>query len=269
MLALTNIGKRISGNKEILIKFNQQLEIAFTDGNFIYLHSKFKTDVKNAQGLIAHESGHIGYGSFEIALIKLIKTISKKYSIPKALVKRIINIIEDVRINTINKKKFPGFYKNLKHFTLKLLHKNKPKLYHFLDIFFYINLFMEDYEEFQVKPKFRTINISDYDWKAIDVAKKFLLKTLTPSSSIIICDQLCKVLKKYIKIKKCNSSVPLRTYKTSELVIRPENENNQEHPEIYESRANNRNIEAIDCFEDPVFIENYEPSDNFENKSNK
>ena len=48
LLALTNIAKRISGNKEILINFNQNSRIAFTDGSFIYLPRNTKDDIKSA-----------------------------------------------------------------------------------------------------------------------------------------------------------------------------------------------------------------------------
>ena len=79
LLALRNTAKRISGNKDILINFNQDSTIAFTDGNFIYLPRRFNNDIKSARGLVAHESGHIGYGSYEISFMKLVKTITTKY----------------------------------------------------------------------------------------------------------------------------------------------------------------------------------------------
>jgi uncharacterized protein YegL len=63
---------------------------------------------------------------------------------------------------------------------------------------------MEDYPEFQDKPKFRSRNMSNEDWKAISTAKEFLLKSLTPASSIIAIDQLCKILKKFYTKKKVN-----------------------------------------------------------------
>jgi Mg-chelatase subunit ChlD len=61
---------------------------------------------------------------------------------------------------------------------------------------------MDDYKDFQEKPKFRTRDMSDEDWKAISTAKRFLLKSLTPASSIITVDQLCKILKKFYKKRK-------------------------------------------------------------------
>lgn len=197
LLALTNTAKRISGNNDILINFNQRSHIAFTDGRFIYLPSDIKSDIKSSQGLVAHESGHIGYGSYELSFIKLAKIISTKYSFPEYIVKKIINVVEDVRINVLNDIKFPGFYKNLRTLTKKLLPELKLRMKKSGDILVYLNLYMEDYKDFQKKPKFRTRLMSDEDWKAILVAKTFLLKTLTPASSIITIDQLSKVLKKY------------------------------------------------------------------------
>ena len=121
LLALTNIAKRISGNKEILINFNQSSYLAFTDGTFIFLPSKLKNEIRFSQGLVAHESGHIGYGSYELSFIKLVDTLSDKYKLPKFLVKQAINVVEDVRINYLNKIKFPGFYNNLRSYTTQLL----------------------------------------------------------------------------------------------------------------------------------------------------
>ncbi len=197
LFALTNTAKRISGNNDISINFNQSSHIAFTDGRFIYLPNDIKSDIISSQGLVAHESGHIGYGSYELSFIKLAKTIATKYSFPEFIVKKIINVAEDVRINAINNIKFPGFYKNLRTFTKSLLPELKLRMKESGDILVYINLYMEDYKDFQKKPKFRTRLMSDEDWNAISVAKTFLLKTLTPTSSIITIDQLSKVLKKY------------------------------------------------------------------------
>jgi len=211
LLALTNTAKRISGNNDILINFNQRSHIAFTDGRFIYLPSDIKSDIKSSQGLVAHESGHIGYGSYELSFIKLAKTISTKYSFPEFIVKKIINVVEDVRINSLNNIKFPGFYKNLRTLTKKLLPELKLRMKRSGDILIYINLFMEDYKDFQKKPKFRTRSMSDKDWNAISVARTFLLKTLTPASSIITIDQLSKVLKKYYIKRTINRNQPQST----------------------------------------------------------
>jgi uncharacterized protein YegL len=68
---------------------------------------------------------------------------------------------------------------------------------------------MEDYKDFQNKPKFRSKIMAQEDWKSIAVAKTFLLKTLTPASSIITIDQLCKILKKYYR-RKIIRNVPRR-----------------------------------------------------------
>ncbi|MHA1933317.1 MAG: hypothetical protein ACW96X_12290, partial [Promethearchaeota archaeon] len=215
LLALTNTAKRISGNNDILINFNQRSHIAFTDGRFIYLPKNIKTDIKASQGLVAHESGHIGYGSYEISFIKLAKTISNKYSFPESIVKKIINVVEDVRINALNNIKFPGFYKNLRTLTKKLLPELKIRMKKSGDILIYLNLYMEDYKDFQKKPKFRTRLMSDEDWNAISVAKTFLLKTMTPASSIIIIDQLSKVLKKYYIKRKIYRNPPQSTRSAS------------------------------------------------------
>ena len=193
LFALINIGKRISGKKDIYIEFNQNSLLTFTDGRFIYLPKKIKNDITSAQGLVAHESGHIGYGSFELSFIKLIDIFSKKYDLPQYFIKQVINVVEDVRVNSLNSIKFPGFYKNLRAFTLQLLPDLILKMKCSGDLLIYINLYMENYKGFQKKPKFRTRNMSEEDWRVIITAKKFLLKSLTPASYIITIYQLCNV----------------------------------------------------------------------------
>jgi hypothetical protein len=198
ILALTNIGKRISGNKDLMITFIGNVASAYTDCRFIYLPNKFKNDLKAAQGLVAHESGHVGYGSFELNFIKLVDTLTKKYEVPPLFAKNLINVVEDVRINAINKIKFPGFHKNLKELTLELLPEIKSRLDSIEGILTYINLYMEDFKDFQKRPKFKKFVISKNDWKGIKKVKSFLYKSLNPSSSIISSDILCNILKKYL-----------------------------------------------------------------------
>jgi len=198
ILALTNIGKRISGNKDLMITFIGNIPSVYTDCRFIYLPDKFKMDLKSAQGLVAHESGHIGYGSFELCFIKLVDSLAKKYKVPIMFAKNLINVVEDVRINGINKIKFPGFYRNLRSLTKKLLPEIKSRLNSIDGILSYINLYMEDFKDFQKRPKFELITLSKKDWKGIGKVKSFLYNSLSPSSSIISCDIICKILKKYL-----------------------------------------------------------------------
>ena len=197
ILALTNIGKRISGNKEVMIHFIGNIPAVYTDCKFIYLPNKFKTDIKAAQGLVAHESGHIGYGSFELGFIKLIDSLAKKHVLPPLFIKNLVNVLEDVRINAINSIKFPGFYRNLRLLTIKMLPNLKSNIYSKGDILTYINLYMEDFEDFQNKPKLKIFNLNDKDWEGVSKVKDFLLRSLSPSASIISTDVLCKILKKY------------------------------------------------------------------------
>jgi len=204
ILALANIGKRISGNKEIMISFIGNIPSVYTDCRFIYLPDKFKNDLKSAQGLVAHEGGHIGYGSFELSFIKLVDTLAKKHKVPPSFAKNLINVIEDVRINAINKKKFPGFYRNLRRLTYEMLPEIKARLNSNGGLLTYINLYMEDFEDFQERPKLNQFDLSRADWKGIAKVKKFLFKSLSPSTSIISCDVLCKILKKYLPEKPPN-----------------------------------------------------------------
>ncbi len=196
--ALINIGKRISGNKDLMIQFRNNIHGVYTDSIFVYLPEKFRKDLKASQGLVAHESGHIGYGSFELGFIKLINTLSKKYDLPPAFIKNLINVIEDVRINAINNIKFPGFYRNLRDLTFKILPQIRLSIQSNKNILLYINMYMEDYDEFQKKPSLGVFSLSEKDWIGVSKVKNFLFKSLNPSTSIISCDVLCKILKKYI-----------------------------------------------------------------------
>lgn len=267
LAALTNIAKRISGNTGILIDFNQNSNLACTNGRFIYLPRKFRDEVKESRGLVAHESGHIGYGSFELFFLKLVSTFSKKYSLPNFLVKQIVNVIEDVRINELNNKKFPGFAKNLKDFTLKLLPEIILKMKRSGNILIYINLYMEGYQEFQSKPKFRSRIMSDADWNAISTTKTFLLQTLTPASSILSIDQLCKVLKKYIVKKRVRRVItPHPTYNPNRYVdyddesylekdIEKFIEISEENRDLYYKFREEEDYSDTDFLEDPCYYD--------------
>jgi len=277
LFALTNIGKRISGKQDIHIEFNQNSLLTFTDGRFIYLPKKTKDDISSAQALVAHESGHIGYGSFELSFIKLIDIFSKKYDLPQYFIKQVINVVEDVRVNSLNNIKFPGFYKNLRTFTLQLLPDLIVKMKCSGDLLIYINLYMENYKDFQKKPRFRTRNMSKEDWRVISTAKEFLLKSLTPASSIITIDQLCKVLKKfYMKRKISRNRVP--PHKASNKAFyKPYYDDSHESDAVGDYNDSFEIIERVDYdsylkdlqnsdfMEDPCLYENIEEAEYFHN----
>ena len=270
LFALINIGKRISGKKDIYIEFNQNSLLTFTDGRFIYLPKKLKDDISTAQGLVAHESGHIGYGSFELSFIKLIDIFSKKYDLPQYFIKQVINVVEDVRVNSLNNIKFPGFYNNLRTFTLQLLPDLILKMKCSGNLLIYINLYMENYKGFQKKPKFRTRNMSKEDWRVISTAKKFLLKSLTPASSIITIDQLCKVLKKFYMKRKISKTIAPRHNVSNTAFHEPnyddycETDDIGDYNELFEimddldSKTYLKELQNSDFMEDPCLYENIE-----------
>ena len=117
-----------------------------------------------------------------------------------------LKLNESFFINGINDKKFPGFYRNLRELTIKMLPRIKSSIKTNNDILLYINLYMEDFDEFQKKPSLRSFNLSEKDWKGVLKVKKFLLKSLSPSASIISCDVLCNILKKYFPEEKSSST---------------------------------------------------------------
>lgn len=213
VLALTNTAKRISGNKDIIISFLDSNNIAFTDCRFIYIPEKFKQDIKGGQGLVAHEAGHIGYGSFELNFIKLVGVISKKFGLSPSFVKLALNVIEDVRINAINEMKFPGFYRNLRILEKQIIPVIKTRIFRYNDIITYLYLYMEDYEGFQTIPNLGPFRLSSKDWNTIIKIKNFIKTITTPSAAILSTYKLCNILKKYIpkKIKRQPNQIPNKT----------------------------------------------------------
>ncbi len=129
----------------------------------------------------------------------MINFLTKKYKLSEPIVKNVINIIEDVRINAINRERFPGFYNNIRDLLAKLIPVIIKKIRKDNDLLLYINMFMEGFSYFREKPNLMTISISDVDWNVIKFTKKFLLTTLTPGASIIACDSICKILRKHFK----------------------------------------------------------------------
>jgi len=196
VIALTNIAKRISGDPEIQIIWHRN-DVTYTDGNRIYIPEKHKNQFKVSRGLNAHEAGHIGYGTFELDIKRLHKYLSKKYGVSDEFAQILFNVVEDVRINNINKEKFPGFRDDLDNHTKSMLPKIKESISKTENILFYILLNWDGYTDFQDKPNFKNILISDEDWNKIEFLKRFLLKYLSINSSIVVCDQLCKILVKY------------------------------------------------------------------------
>jgi len=198
ILALRNTAKRISGYKDIAISFLNDDLAAFTDRRVIYLPKKFKKDIKGGQGIVAHEAGHIGYGSFELNFVKLVMVLSKKFEIPPAFIKQLINVLDDVRVNAINEKKFPGFYKYLRDIELTILPTIKSRIYRYQDIITYIYLYMENYEEFQKRPLLGPFFLSLEDWKSISKIKDFIKKFSMPQATMISVYKISEILRKYI-----------------------------------------------------------------------
>ena len=128
LVALTNVGKRISGYNELIVRFSPE-QLIYTDGRHINIPNKYKNKLPISRGLVAHESGHIGYGSFELSVINLINDLMKRFSLPRELVVKLINVVEDVRVNLINKIHFPGFYNDLRDFTHSIIPETARIIY--------------------------------------------------------------------------------------------------------------------------------------------
>jgi len=133
------------------------------------------------------------------------------------------------------------------------------------DLLIYINLFMEDYPEFQKKPKFRSRVMFEEDWKGICITKTFLLKSLTPASSIIAIDQLCKILKKYYRksvIRRTPSQTPRTSQGCSEELLYDDHDEFDDAevnfiPETYFEEDFNEDTES-DFMEDPWYYDESE-----------
>jgi uncharacterized protein YegL len=258
ILALINTAKRISGKQNLMIKFNTRNSAVFTDGHCIHLPQFCKDKIKPAQGFVAHESGHIGYGSFELGFLQLVRRISDKYKIPIPIVKELTNVLEDVRVNSINKKEFPGFYKNLRDYTLELLPILNPRIKHSEDLFLYLNLYMEDFPGFDQKPDFASIRLTSKEWETISLLKSFLLKALTPNATIIALNQICKILKKYFLLKekkrktRNNNKIPKRII----VVDKPVGSTGFSFKESYSRNEEIIVLTAIEDFTDKKIEEN-------------
>lgn len=197
LIALINMVKRVSGKVDIKIFWHDNNEI-YTDGKDVYIPKKYKRKFDISLGVGNHEAGHIGYGTFEIAEAGFEKKIAIKHDLTEAFVHRLLNAIEDVRINMINKNKFPGFHRRLVAFTFSYMDELREQIKTQQDIMVYINLFMEDYKDFQNKPAFEKWPISDEDWEDVIKIKTFLRRELTTGASIIALHLLAKILRKYI-----------------------------------------------------------------------
>ena len=115
---LRNVARRISQKKNVSVLFSSR-EVAYTDGYNIFLSSSSINNLKIAQGLLSHEAGHIGYGSFDRKISRLRNFLVRKYGISEKTAHGLINAVEDCRIDLINSRIFPGFYKNLKNYIAK------------------------------------------------------------------------------------------------------------------------------------------------------
>jgi len=187
---LVDIASTIA-NKEIALRWNDRMEFS-TNGDIIYMDQTYKNKVQPLQGLLAHEAGHIGYGTFTIDLDKIAEVLAeegKPYP-DQAFIFHVANVIEDVRVNEINKNEFPGFYKYLRREVednlLPQIRKKAKK-----ELLTHINLFFEDY--ISNKPK----EVSEDDWKEIKAIKRTVRQNLSPVSSAASIISLYKILKKH------------------------------------------------------------------------
>ena len=120
-VANRKLATRISGKKDVIVDYgrgpwvqnNKEISIPFRGVNYAEM-----------LGLLAHEAGHIGYGSFSHSLRKLQEYITLKYKINRSDAESLINTVEDCRVNRINQKFYPGFYRPLRELEQKNL-KNR------------------------------------------------------------------------------------------------------------------------------------------------
>ena len=197
-------------NKRVGLRWNNKEEF-YTDGTDIYLAKALKPKPKQLQGLLAHEAGHIGYGTFTISMDELYNALSGEsvYTRNRTIydyIFKIANVVEDTRIDEINRTEYPGFWRGLDNYiTESILPKFDAKTKD-MDILAHISLCFKDYRD--EKP---TV-ISNKDWKQIKAIKKLILTQLSTASSIIAIKKLYEILKKYIPDEDKKKSEPIPTF---------------------------------------------------------
>jgi len=188
--ALNDVAKRISGNKEITLRFSGTYDV--TDGQKITIRRDAEKNLRLSQGLVAHEAGHIGYGSLGNIIKELVFHLTNKYKLDEETARSLMNMVEDARVNKINNRVFPGFYRSLREwFYMNVLPEIRQQSFH--PLLRDIGLYFEDFDWTFNNAEHK---LNDEQLDLIETAKLISDKFISPASSVFICKLLAELFKK-------------------------------------------------------------------------
>jgi len=214
--SLKDFAQRIA-NKEVGLRWVDQSRF-YTDGETIYLSTEVQNDYNAITGLLSHEAGHIGYGSFSIDA-KALAATWKENNVQ--LIQEIANVTEDPRVDKILSIEWPGAYDGMVNYInnsgvnerfIKNIEETK-------NILGYIYMFLNDEKGFDKKPDI--VPITDAEWKVIGDMKEILLKELSTAASILAMKNIHNIVKKYIPENNRNNQKSMREMLGDNMIRHP------------------------------------------------
>lgn len=185
---LQKLVRHISDDNGIIVREG----VPSTDGENVYI--PLDEEHYLTCGYSAHEGGHIGYGTFEIPTKAILKYFELTDSIPQEKTKEMLNILEDVRVDTINGKIFPAFRRIIDEEHEKIFEENYGKKNghkHFgLDLIRYLS------DQINVFPKDKYEFINNKDIETIKTVKNTYTPKSTPADTIKNLYNIKNILKK-------------------------------------------------------------------------
>jgi hypothetical protein len=188
--ALEKIAVRISESKTVKLEFKGKIDRC--NGEYIQIREEAKYDLPLAQGLTAHEAGHIGYGSLSPVIKNLVDILNHQKKIPRDVAIELINIVEDARINKINKRVFPGFHRNLMDLFEYEIYPRIKEQFPILPLTTSIGLFLEGIED--TIPDYH--KLSKRQIRILKKARQVQDQYLSPTTTIFLTNLLAELFKK-------------------------------------------------------------------------
>jgi len=181
---LKRLAIRVSGLRKIKIVIGD-VTSPCCDNHSLFLPNE---DLPLSEGYVIHEGGHIGHGSFtEQINYYLPQFLEAKYNLSHQDARSLVNIIEDLRINTINKYMFPGFYRPFRKKLLETLELYRPgKDGFFMDLAAYYEDLVENFQG----------KISENALEVIDKAKEIIQQNRTTMATVFAADMIGKLIQK-------------------------------------------------------------------------
>lgn len=200
-IGLRSMAVRISQKKDVNLYF--RTGGSATNGNIIVLSEDSKENVNWAEGLMSHEAGHIGYGSFGDVITMLQDYIEKKYNLPAAITQKLLNVVEDVRIDLINSRVFPGFYRGMNNYLEEKAGESVKRNIEgdgMISLLLRLNLYLEGYHpEYKKFPDTKKYKLNRKEVDSILLAKKLLHTNSSPIASVFSAELLAPIFAKRFK----------------------------------------------------------------------